>query len=100
MNSGIEIVPEMEFAWSSDNIEKLDKPNIGILHNAGIVGKLQGDIPVFHKGDYHKGDNPFNDPHLYEVYNNEKSKTLCNWYYVSKLIELKNKYMRDYNGII
>lgn len=86
------IIPEMEFAWSSDPISKLDKPNIGIFHNAGIVAETQGDIPVFYKGKYHMGKSPFTDPHLEYVYNNEKSKTLCNWYYVEQLINLRDKY--------
>lgn len=89
-NQEIQIVPEMNFAWSSDNISKLE--NTGILHNAGIVSQTQGDIPVFYKGEYHTGKSPFSDPHLEEVYNNEKSKTLCNWYYVEKLINLKQKF--------
>lgn len=90
----IKVVPEMNFAWSSDNISKME--NIGILHNAGIVGQLQGDIPVFYKGTYHQGKDPFTDPHLEFVYNNESSKSLCNHYYVSKMIKLKNKYKIEY----
>jgi hypothetical protein len=88
------VVPEMEFAWSSDNISKLDR--VGILHNAGIVGNTQGDIPTFYKGNYHTGSSPFEDPHLYKVYNDEKSKTLCNHHYVSQLIDIKNKYNLNY----
>jgi len=84
------VIPEMEFAWSSDSIDKLK--NTTILHNAGIVGRLQGDISVFYKGDYHQGKSPFKDSHLEFVYNDEKSKTLCNHYYVTKLINLKQKY--------
>src|SRR6478736_2394948 len=45
-NQETQIVPEMKFAWSSDSIEKLD--NVSILHNAGIAGEYQGDIPVFY----------------------------------------------------
>ena len=88
------VVPEMEFAWSSDNISKLDR--VGILHNAGIVGNTQGDIPTFYKGNYHTGSSPFEDPHLYKVYNDEQSKTLCNHHYVSQLIDIKNKYNLNY----
>lgn len=84
------IIPEMDFAWSSDNISKIE--SAPILHNAGIVSLTQGDIPVFYKGAYHQGKSPFSDPHLEEVYNNEKSKTLCNWYYVDKLIKMKQKF--------
>jgi len=84
------IVPEMNFAWSSDNISKLE--TCPIFHNAGIVGEKQGETPVFYKGKYHQGANPFEDSHLELVYNNEQSKTLCNWYYVEQLIKLKQKY--------
>jgi len=86
-----QVIPEMEFAWSSDSITKLDG-NIGILHNAGITGLTQGEIPVFYKGVYHQGKSPFSDSHLEYVYNNEKSKRLCNWKYVELLIKLKEKY--------
>ncbi len=84
------VIPEMNFAWSSDPISKLE--NAPILHNAGIVGKMQGDIPVFYKGDYHLGLDPFTDPYVDTVYSNEKNKTLCNHYYVKQLINLRNKY--------
>jgi hypothetical protein len=86
----VKIVPEMDFAWSTDPITKLEK--VGIFHNAGIGSKFIGDIPVFYKGEYHLGKSPFTDPHLDEVFNNEKSKTLCNWFYVSNMIDLKHKY--------
>ena len=88
------VVPEMEFAWSSDHINKLERT--GILHNAGIVSNSQGEIPTFFKGHYHNGRNPFDDPHLEMVYNNEKSKTLCNHYYVNRMMDVKNKYNLSY----
>jgi len=53
------IIPEMEFAWSTDNIKKLDR--VTILHNAGIASNYQGDVPVFYKGLYHNNKNPFLD---------------------------------------
>lgn len=84
------IIPEMNFTWSSDNISKLE--TTGIFHNAGIGSKYMGDIPVFYKGEYHLGKSPFSDPHLELVYNNEQNKTLANSFYVSKLINLKQKY--------
>jgi len=86
----VKVIPEMEFAWSSDPISKLDK--VGIFHNAGIVSEKQGEIPVFYKGKYHLGKSPFSDSHLEYVYNTEQSKTLCNWYYVKNLIDLREKY--------
>jgi hypothetical protein len=88
------IVPEMDFSWSSDPIPKIDK--CPIFHNAGIVSELQGDIPVFYKGKYHSGKNPFEDPNLELLYNNEKTKYLCNWHYISKMIDLKSKYDMSY----
>ena len=88
------IVPEMDFAWSTDNINKLEK--VGILHNAGIVSNMRGETPVFYKGNYHTGKDPFKDAHIYNVYENEESKKLCNWAYVNELIKLKNKYKINY----
>lgn len=93
-NSVTKVVPEMEFAWSSDGIQKLEK--VGILHNAGIVGNTQGDIPTFYKGNYHTGNSPFSDPYLQIVLNDERSKTLCNHYYLTKVFEVKNKYNLSY----
>lgn len=84
------VIPEMDFAWSSDPIEKVAK--VGIFHNAGIVSEKQGEIPVFYKGKYTRGLSPFSDPHLEYIHTNEKSKTLANWFYVDKLINLKHKY--------
>lgn len=92
-NREVKIVPELNFTWSSDNIEKISKTSI--LHNAGIVSSLQNNIPVFYKGDYHRGKDPFKDPRLEEIYNNEQSKTLCSHYYVTKMIELKQKYYNN-----
>lgn len=90
----VKIVKEMDFAWSSDPIKRVSE--VGILHNAGIVSETQGDIPVFYKGKYHQGNNPLYDPKLKELYNNEKTKTLANWYYISKLIDLTKKYEINY----
>jgi len=88
------VIPEMEFAWSSDNISKLSR--VGILHNAGIVSNSQGEIPTFYKGFYHGNKNPFDDPHLNYVLNDERSKTLCNHYYLQQMFNVKNKYNLNY----
>lgn len=88
------VIPEMEFSWSSDPIAKLQRT--GILHNAGIVGNTQGDIPTFYKGNYHTGNSPFEDPYFYKVLHDEKSKTLCNHYYVEQMFNLKQKYKLNY----
>lgn len=87
-------IPEMNFAWSTDHISKLN--NSTILHNAGISSTHMGDVPVFYKGLYHNKKDPFEDPHLTNVLNNEKSKSLCNHYYLTKMFEVKNKYNLSY----
>ena len=87
--------PDMEFAWSSDPIEKLKRTTI--LHNAGITDPFMGGAyPAFYKGTYHTGKDPFNDPHLQDVLNNEESKKRCNHYYLTQLLELKEKYNLKY----
>jgi len=89
-----QVVPEMEFSWASDPMTKVEK--LGIFHNAGMVGDTMGDIPTFYKGKYHNGLDPFTDSHLEYVYNNEKSKMLGTHFYVSRLLELKEKYNLTY----
>jgi hypothetical protein len=90
------VVPEMDFAWSSDHKTRLER--VGILHNAGIVSNKQGDIPTFYKGEnsYKSGADPFLDPYLQVVLNDERSKTLCNHHYLTKMFEVKNKYGLNY----
>ena len=88
------IVPELNFAWSTDLITRLE--TTAILHNAGIVGDQMGNYPAFYKGKYHMGKDPFKDEHLYDVYENEESKKHCTHHYVTQLIELKNKYNLNY----
>lgn len=89
-----EVVPELAFAWSTDPITKLDTHTI--LHNAGVTNTLMGSVPYFYKGKYHLGADPTKDPHLDEVLNNERTQKFCNWYYASKLNQLKDKYKIDY----
>lgn len=89
-----QVVPEMEFSWASDPMTKVER--LGIFHNAGIVGDSMGEIPTFYKGKYHSGRDPFNDSHLEYVYNNENSKLLGTHFYVSRLLELKEKYNLTY----
>lgn len=88
------VVPELDFAWAPDPISKLEKCTI--YHNAGISNDYQDGTPVFYKGKYHLGANPFNDPHMEFVYNNEKSKEKCSHFYVTKLLNLKQKYNFNY----
>ena len=93
-NLETKVVKELDFAWATEPIEKLN--SCTIYHNAGVTGKYMNDIPYFYKGAYHTGQNPLLDEHLETVINNEQSKKHCTWYYTSKLLELKNKYNINY----
>lgn len=88
LNKETKVIKELEFAWSSDPITRIE--TVGILHNAGIVGNTQNDVPVFYKGGYHSGKSPFEDPHVLEVL---KYNTLCSHYYAKKLFEIKDKFI-------
>jgi hypothetical protein len=83
-----QVIKEMDFAWATDHISRMD--SIGLFHNAGISNTDMGHYKAFYKGRYIHGNSPFND--LDEVYNNEESKKYCTHYYVSQLVELKNRY--------
>ena len=93
-NLETKVVKELDFAWATEPIEKLN--SCTICHNAGVTGKYMNDIPYFYKGAYHTGQNPLLDEHLETVINNEQSKKYCTWYYTNKLLELKNKYNINY----
>lgn len=93
-NQEVQVVPEMDFAWSTDNIDRLQTTTI--FHNAGITDTMQGGIPRFYKGKYHRGEDPTKDPHLDVILNNEESKKTCTWYYTNKLKELSEKYHLNY----
>jgi len=87
-------IPEMEFCWSSDPIEKLDRTTI--LHNAGITGQSSMGYPAFYKGAYHTGKDPFLDTHVLKVLSDETSKKYATYYYTRQLTEIKNKYNLNY----
>ena len=55
-----------------------------------------GSYTAFYKGKYHMGSDPMKDPNLEMIYNSEKSKQYCTHYYVTKLLELKEKYSLNY----
>lgn len=93
-NLETKVVKELDFAWATEPIEKLN--SCTIYHNAGVTGKYMNDVPYFYKGAYHTGQNPLLDEHLETVINNEQSKKYCTWYYTNKLLELKNKYNINY----
>jgi hypothetical protein len=88
------VVKELDFAWSTDPIAKLN--TIGILHNAGVTSNFHGPVPMFYKGTYHAGKDPFTDNHLKTVIDNEENKKLCNNYYLQQMFIIKNKYNLDY----
>ena len=87
-------IPEMEFSWASDPIEKVER--LGLFHNAGITQQNMGSYPAFYKGAYHTGKDPFKDTHMQVVLNDENAKKHGTHYYVTKLIELKQKYNLNY----
>jgi len=95
INGKTKNIPELEFSWSSDNIDKLKRT--GILHNAGITDNFMGGAyPAFYKGTYHTGKDPFKDPHLQVVLNDETSRKHCTHYYLLQLLELEEKYKLKY----
>lgn len=91
----VKVVPEMDFAWAPDPIEKLQK--CGIYHNAGLNTELfEQDkdhiYPCFQKTKYHGGKDPFKDPQLELVVGHEESKKHCISVYAQALIDLRTKY--------
>ena len=88
------VIPEMEFAWSTDPISKLESTTI--LHNAGVTSAWMNQQPYFYKGKYHQGMDPTTDKHLERVLENEHTKTKCNWYYANELKQLKETYKLNY----
>jgi len=88
-------IPEMDFSWASDSIEKVNK--LPIFHNAGITGDVMDGFPCFYKGKYHQGKDPFEDEeHLQSVINHPVSKTKGTYYYLTRLLKLKEKYHLNY----
>jgi hypothetical protein len=88
------VVKELDFAWATDPLSKL--ANVAIFHNAGIVSDTANGYPAFYKGKYHTGQNPFNDPHLKTVLENEESKKYCTHFYLTHLMKIKEKYKLEY----
>jgi len=93
-NYKTQVVPELNFAWSTDPIDKLQDTTI--LHNAGIVSETGNGYPAFYKGKYHLGEDPMADNQIDVVLKDETSKKYCTWYYAKKLSELKEKYALIY----
>jgi hypothetical protein len=93
-NKNVKVIPEMDFAWSTDPLEKLNSN--AILHNAGIVSVNHGGWKAFYKGKYHSGGDPTKDPHLNDVLNDVTTQKHCNWYYANELKKLSIKYNLNY----
>lgn len=87
---------ELDFAWSTDHIERLGE--CSILHNAGITDaeKLKVpykdeyiQIPVFFKNKYNL-KTPFQDiPALEKILENEEVHKYCNSFYITEIIKTK-----------
>lgn len=103
-NIETKVVPEMDFAWSTDPVEKLQQ--VAILHNAGITdeGSMRTTVkgedgknivvkaPAFYKGRFVDGTPPWHDmSYLENIVNNEVSKKYCNHFYTDFLIKQKDK---------
>lgn len=88
------VVKELDFAWCHDDIKKLE--TCTIYHNAGATDEGTEHFPIFYKGKYHMGLNPFIDPHLDKILNSEESKKHCTWYYTNELDKLRKKYIINY----
>lgn len=96
-NKQIRTPIELDFAWSTDRIERLDE--VGILHNAGITSeetikvafeKTYINTPVFFKGKY-LDTTPFKDESLILMQGHELNKQFCNNYYITKILETKEE---------
>lgn len=85
-------VPEMEFSWATDPIDKVER--LGIFHNAGVVANVMDNFPYFYKGNYHTGQDPLVDPHLEKVIKENPDKGTA--YYTTKLLNIKQKYNLNY----
>lgn len=89
------VIPELDFAWSTDDISALQKNKI--LHNAGVTGDAMMDgVPMFYKGTYHTGKDPFKDERLIKVLNDERNQRFCNNHYLKQMFDVKKKYKLNY----
>lgn len=92
---------ELDFAWSTDSISRLEE--VYILHNAGVMedekivlankrdengNKISIEGPLFHKGSpKYREQSPFDDTQrLTEIYNNPVNKQFCNNYYIAVIL--------------
>jgi len=88
------VIPEMEFSWAPDLMDKVER--LGIYHNAGIVSETGHGFRTFYKGKYHHGNDPFDDPTLHEILEDEVSIGRGTAYYLKELLKIKEKYNLNY----
>jgi hypothetical protein len=88
------VIPEMEFSWATDPIEKVHR--LGIYHNAGVTSETLNGFHAFYKGKYHEGADPFRDATIYQIANDEVSVTKGTYYYLTELLKIKEKYNLNY----
>lgn len=104
-NYPIETPPEFDFAWATDDIERLER--VGIYHNAGVTdeetfkrpsrsGGGMVEAPAFYKGktEYTKGlITPFEDvAYLNKILTHPESQTYTTHYYVQAILKTKEAY--------
>ena len=92
--SETKVIPEMEFSWATDPIDKVQR--LGIYHNAGVTGEYIDGFHAFYKGKYHEGADPFKDDTLQNILEDEISKTKGTHYYLTELLKIKEKYKLNY----
>lgn len=90
---------ELDFAWTTDNIERLE--DISIIHNAGATSDSKMkiphkdeylEIPIFFKGNYNN-KTPFDyteQEYLNTIVNHPIASKYCNSIYVKEILETKS----------
>lgn len=100
---------EMDFAWATDSIDRIDKVNM--FHNAGITGeavlsssepdsrsggRVEIKCPAFNKSKMQYVNNvitPFQDvDYLDNIINNKISAKFGTWWYTKQILDTKVKY--------
>lgn len=91
---------ELDFAWSTDRIERLN--SVLFCHNAGVTSdakirvafeknpdgsKKEIEGPLFYKGKYNNRYPEQDLEELEAIYNNEVNKGFCNNYYLGQIIK-------------
>jgi len=61
-----------------------------------VTSETLNGFRAFYKGKYHEGADPFKDPTLQLILDDEISKTKGTYYYLTQLLKVKNKYNLNY----